>query len=94
MARPRRSTSRPPRARWPSWLRWPGPGRACSRADDVDDAASVLDPGTVGLVLVYENTWAIPFATAALGEGGQTVASSRLTVQEIMDALDAAESAD
>ena len=62
--------------------------------DDVDDAASVLDPGTVGLVLVYENTWAIPFVTAALGEGGQTVAGSRLTVQEIMDALDAAESAD
>ncbi len=62
--------------------------------EDVDDAASVLDPGTVGLVLVYENTWAIPFATAALGEGGQVVATSRLTVQEIMDALDAAESAD
>jgi hypothetical protein len=62
--------------------------------DDVDDAASVLDPDTVGLVLVYENTWAIPFAVAALGEGGQMVATSRLTVQEIMDALDAAESAD
>ena len=63
-------------------------------AEDVDDAANVLDPGTVGVVLVYENTWAIPFATAALGEGGQVVATSRLTVQEIMDALDAAESAD
>jgi hypothetical protein len=48
----------------------------------------------VGLVLVYENTWTIPFVTAVFSEGGQTVASSRLTVQEIMDALDAAESAD
>src|SRR5947209_4762294 len=62
--------------------------------DDLDDAAGVLEPGTVGVVLVYENTWAIPFATAALGEGGQMVATSRLTVQEIMDALDAVESAD
>ena len=61
---------------------------------DVVDAADVLEPGTVGLILVYENTWAVPFATAALGEGGQMVASSRLTVQEIIDALDAAESAD
>ena len=71
-----------------------GAGSGLLGAEDVDDAARVLDPGTVGVVLVYENTWSIPFVTAALEEGGQMVATSRLTVQEIMDALDAAESAD
>jgi uncharacterized membrane protein len=63
-------------------------------AGDVDDAASVLEPGTVAVVLLYENAWATPFVAAARGEGGQLVASARLSAQDIMDALDAAESAD
>lgn len=62
-------------------------------ASDVDDAASVLDDDTVALVLLYENAWAVPFVAAALGDGGQVVASSRLTAQEIADALDAADAA-
>lgn len=61
---------------------------------DVDDAASVLDAGTVAAVVLYENAWAIPFVAAARGEGGQLVASARLGAQDIMDALDAAETAD
>lgn len=59
--------------------------------DDLADAASVLDPGTVAVVLLYENAWAAPFVAAAHGEGGQLVVSSRLTAQEILDALDAVE---
>jgi hypothetical protein len=45
-------------------------------------------------VLVYENVWAAPFATALRRSGGQLVASGRIPVQAILAALDAAEAAE
>jgi hypothetical protein len=62
--------------------------------EDVSEAANALEPGRDGLVLLYENRWAVPFVAAARGEGVEMVASARLTAQEIMDALDAVEATD
>lgn len=61
--------------------------------EDRSDAASVLEPGTAAAILVYENTWAGPFAAAVRRSGGQLVASGRIPVQAILAALDAAEAA-
>jgi hypothetical protein len=58
-------------------------------AEDMEDLTGLLEPGTVAVVLVYENAWAIPFVAAARAEGAELVASSRLSAQVIMDALDA-----
>ena len=33
-------------------------------ADDVDHLAAAMEPGSVAGVLVWENTWAAPFAGA------------------------------
>jgi uncharacterized membrane protein len=60
--------------------------------DDVDDAASALEPGTSAVVLVWENAWAAPIATALRRSGGQLVASGRIPVQAILASLDATES--
>lgn len=60
--------------------------------DDIGEAASALEPGTSAALLVYENTWAGPFAAAVRRSGGQLVASGRIPVQAIEAALDAAES--
>lgn len=62
--------------------------------DDVEEAASVLAPGSSAGILVYENVWAGPFAAALRRGGGQLVASGRIPVQAMLAALDAAESAD
>lgn len=59
--------------------------------DDVTSVGGVLDPATMAAVIVYENTWAIPFVAAARAEGAEMVASTRLSAQEIIDALDAAD---
>jgi hypothetical protein len=59
--------------------------------DDVADAGSALEPGTAAALLVYENAWAAPFATAVRRSGGQLVASGRIPVQALLAALDAAE---
>ena len=62
--------------------------------EDLEDIKRLLDPETVGGVLVYENSWAIPFVDAARAAGGELVSTTRLTAQEIADALDAVEGED
>jgi uncharacterized membrane protein len=59
--------------------------------EDVAEVATALDEGTASLLLVYENLWSIPFATAARKAGGQLVASGRIPVQAVLAALDALE---
>jgi len=59
--------------------------------EDLEDAASILQPGNSAGILVYENTWAAPFASALMEEGAQLVASGRIPVPEVMAALDATE---
>lgn len=60
--------------------------------EDIGEAASALEPGTSAALLVYENTWAAPFAAAVRRSGGQLVAGGRIPVEAIEAALDAAES--
>jgi hypothetical protein len=59
--------------------------------DDAQEAAKAMQPGTLAVLIVYENTWAVPFITAAWASGGQLIASARLAAQDITDALDALE---
>jgi hypothetical protein len=61
--------------------------------EDLEDAATALEPGTSAAVLVWENRWAAPVAIALRRSGGQLVASGRLETQAILAALDAAEAA-
>ncbi|MDX6624189.1 MAG: hypothetical protein QOE75_2121 [Solirubrobacterales bacterium] len=59
--------------------------------DDIAQAGDVLEPGTSAALLVYENTWAGPFAGAVRRSGGQLVASGRIPADDFLAALDAAE---
>jgi hypothetical protein len=61
--------------------------------DDIEEAGSVLEPGSSAGLLVYENVWAGPFAAALRRGGGQLVASGRIPVQALLAALDAADAA-
>jgi hypothetical protein len=60
-------------------------------ADDAAEAAGILEPGTTSLLLVYENLWSLPFATAARKAGGQLVAQGNIPIPAIVAALDALE---
>lgn len=62
--------------------------------DDVAEAGNALEPGTSAALLVYENSWAAPFAAAMRRSGGQLVASGRIPVQDVLAALDAAETSE
>jgi hypothetical protein len=61
--------------------------------EDLEEAATVLEPGTSAAVLLWENRWAAPVAVAIRKSGGQLVASGRIPVQSILAALDAVEAA-
>lgn len=61
--------------------------------DDVLEAGSAMVPGTVAALLVYENTWAIPFVRAARSAGGEVVASGRIPADTVIEVLEAAEAA-
>lgn len=59
--------------------------------EDVAEAGEALEPGTIAVLIVFENTWARRFVAAALNAGGQVVASARIPADEIAAALDALE---
>jgi len=61
--------------------------------EDLASAAEGMEPGTAGVIIVYENRWAGPFAAAVRRNGGVLVANERIPAQDVMDALDAAEAA-
>jgi hypothetical protein len=60
-------------------------------AEDIVNLAASMQPGTVAGVLVWENTWAAPFASAARRSGGQLIANGRIPIQAILAALESAE---
>jgi hypothetical protein len=57
--------------------------------EDVTAVAAAIEPGSSAAVLVWENTWAAPFASAVRHSGGQLVASGRIPVQAILATLEA-----
>ncbi|HET6792857.1 MAG TPA: DUF6325 family protein [Acidimicrobiales bacterium] len=62
-------------------------------AEDVADLAEAMEPGTTAGVVVWENKWAAPFASAARRAGGQLVASGRIPIQAILASIEAEDSA-
>jgi hypothetical protein len=59
--------------------------------EDLDQVAEVLEPGSAAAVVVYENRWAAPLATALVRGGARLVASARIPAPLLLEALDAVE---
>ena len=59
--------------------------------EDVTSLAAAIEPGSSAGVLVWENTWAAPFASAVRRSGGQLVASGRIPIQALLAAVEAEE---
>ncbi len=61
--------------------------------EDQEEAGAALEPGAAAAILVYENTWAAPFATALRKSGAQLVAQGRIPINDIITRLDELEAA-
>ena len=58
-------------------------------ADDVEHLAAAMDAGSTAGVLIWENLWAAPFASAARRSGGQLIATGRIPIQAIIASIEA-----
>jgi hypothetical protein len=57
--------------------------------EDVVNLAAAMDPGSTAGVLIWENLWAAPFASAARRAGGQLIADGRIPIQAIIASIQA-----
>ena len=57
--------------------------------EDVEELGRALEPGSIAAVLVYENSWAGPFASSVRRSGGQLVANGRVPTQALLAAIEA-----
>jgi uncharacterized membrane protein len=57
--------------------------------DDMTEAAAAMDPGTLAVLIVFENLWAIPFVSAVREAGAELIASARIPAPDVMAALEA-----
>ena len=57
--------------------------------DDVANLAAAMEPGSTAGVLIWENLWAAPFASAARRAGGQLIADGRIPTQAIIASIEA-----
>ena len=59
--------------------------------EDVEHLAAAMEPGSTAGVLIWENLWAAPFASAARRSGGQLIANGRIPIQAIIASIEAGE---
>jgi hypothetical protein len=59
--------------------------------DDMRAAAEAMEPGTLAVLIVYENTWARAFVGAVMESGGELIAGARIPAPDLMAALEALE---
>lgn len=57
--------------------------------NDLRQAAETLKPNTVAALIVFENSWAVPFVAAARNSGGELIASARIPAADLMATLEA-----
>jgi len=57
--------------------------------EDVENLAAAMEPGSTAGVLIWENLWAAPFASAARHSGGQLIATGRIPIQAIIASIEA-----
>jgi hypothetical protein len=59
--------------------------------EDIAQSGGVIEPGSAAALLVYENRWAAKFASALRRSGGELAAAGFIPQDDIIAALDAAE---
>jgi len=57
--------------------------------EDVAHLAAAMEPGSTAGVLIWENLWAAPFASAARRSGGLLIANGRIPIQAIIASIEA-----
>jgi Family of unknown function (DUF6325) len=57
-------------------------------SEDVERVGAELEPGSTAAVLVWENTWAGPLASAIRHSGGELITTGRIPIQTLIAAVE------
>lgn len=61
--------------------------------EDLRVAVEAMEPGTAAIMIVFENSWAAPFVSAVHRNGGRLLAYERVSAQDLLDAIEAMDTA-
>ena len=70
---------------------WAGASSGLLDDSDVTEIAAAMAPGSVAVVVIYENRWALGLVDAWRRDGARLIASGGLSPDDILAALDATE---
>ncbi len=70
---------------------WQGASSGLLDQADVDEVASVIQPGSLAGILVYENVWAVPMMTTLDRSEAHLVGQGSILPDDLISALDASE---
>ena len=70
---------------------WAGASSGLLDDSDVTEIAAAMQPGSVAVVVIYENLWALGLVDAWRRDGARLIASGGLSPDDIVAALDATE---
>jgi len=59
--------------------------------EDASVAGEGLQPGEAAVLLCFENSWAAPFVTSVMRNGGQVLAFERIPAEDLIETLNALE---
>jgi hypothetical protein len=71
---------------------WAGASSGLLDDADVAEISARMQPGSVAVVVIYENRWVLGLVDAWRREGARLIANGGLSAEELIAALDAAES--
>ncbi|MEU4602631.1 DUF6325 family protein [Kribbella sp. NPDC023972] len=57
--------------------------------DDIREAGAFIEPGNLGVVVIYENEWIVSMEAALRGEGARLAATGRIPAADFDAALGA-----
>jgi hypothetical protein len=58
---------------------------------DLADAEAAIEPGSSAAILIFENTWAVPFTKAMRSSGAELVAAGYIPQDALLASLDASD---
>jgi len=72
---------------------WDGASSGLLDRADISEIAAAIQPGSVAAVIVYENRWVLSLVNTWRRDGARFIADGGISADEIVAALDAADSA-
>jgi len=72
---------------------WAGASSGLLDRADVDEIAAAIQPGSIAVVIVYENRWVHGLVSTWRRDGSRFIADGGISASDIVTALDATEPA-